>query len=132
MFKPHLFRYNALEAMKLANQEATLELVKSGRSDKLTAHEAQLKELQESIESKNETLNILNTVSLHLLSGLGAYISLTKCNNGFFLFRFFLIQFCLGASEKQLVDFFHYLVLMLDNDHRYFNLVVKARFVHIV
>ncbi len=56
-------QYDALEALKQASQEATLELVKSGKSDKMAKFEAKKMDLDETID----TQVLLGDVILHSL-----------------------------------------------------------------
>lgn len=73
-----MVRYESIKSIRLLNQEASLEIVKTGRSDKLAKLEEKTNELTSAIDTKSERLSMLNKASLNILSVLSNYISQTK------------------------------------------------------
>ena len=95
----HDCRYEALEAYKAAAQDATLEIVKTGKTDKLTSLEAKKNDLNDVVDAKvnplaqhksrlktshtvfcniqSEQLRRLTIMALHGTSGYGLYYALS-------------------------------------------------------
>ncbi len=73
-----MVRYESIKSIRLLNQEASLEMVKTGRTDKLTKLEEKTNELTTAIDTKSKRLSILNKASLNILSVISNYISQTK------------------------------------------------------
>ncbi|KAJ3055066.1 hypothetical protein HK097_011629 [Rhizophlyctis rosea] len=94
-------QYEALEAFKAAAQDATLEIVKTGKTDKLTSLEAKKNDLNDVVDAKSEQLRRLTIMALHGTSGYGLYHALsTTC------------------PETRLIDAFQFISGMLENEHR--------------
>ncbi|KAJ3041917.1 hypothetical protein HDV00_008426 [Rhizophlyctis rosea] len=114
-------QYEALEAYKAAAQEATLEIVKTGKTDKLTNLEAKKNDLNDMVDAKvmpiyvrvvlngilkiktkqSEQLRRLTIMALHGTSGYGLYHALLTSSN-----------------ENRLIAAFEFISGMLDNEHR--------------
>ncbi|KAJ3242402.1 hypothetical protein HDU78_001407 [Chytriomyces hyalinus] len=94
-------QYEALEALKAENQKATLEAVKSGTTDRLSALDMKKVEMDEMLESKSESLRRITILALHATSGFGIYYALsTEC------------------TEANLIAALQFLADMLQNEHR--------------
>ncbi|KAJ3101339.1 hypothetical protein HDU97_001433 [Phlyctochytrium planicorne] len=94
-------QFTALEKFKTSTQEATLEMVKSGKTDKLSSLDAQKTEISDVIDLKSEQLRKLTIVALHCTSGYGLYHALT-----------------LVATDARLITAIQFLADMLENEHR--------------
>ncbi|KAI8848354.1 armadillo-type protein [Chytridium lagenaria] len=94
-------QYVALEKYKASTQEATLEMVKSGKLDKLSSLDAQKVEINDVIDLKSEQLRKLTIIALHCTSGYGLFHALT-----------------LASTDNRLVSSIQFLADMLDNEHR--------------
>ncbi|KAJ3084110.1 hypothetical protein HDU99_003321 [Rhizoclosmatium hyalinum] len=94
-------QYEALEALKAENQKATLEAVKSGTTDRLSALDMKKAEMDEMIELKSESLRRVTILALHATSGFGVYYALT-----------------LDCTEAQIISSLQFLTDMLQNEHR--------------
>ncbi|KAJ3213498.1 Jouberin [Dinochytrium kinnereticum] len=94
-------QYVALEKYKTSTQEATLEMVKSGKLDKLSSLDAQKTEVNDVIDLKSEQLRKLTIIALHCTSGYGLFHALT-----------------LASTDSRLVSALQTLADMLENEHR--------------
>ncbi|KAJ3148056.1 hypothetical protein HDU89_004901 [Geranomyces variabilis] len=94
-------QYNALEAYKAATQEATLEIVKTGKTDKLSTLSMRRNELNDMVDTKSDQLRRLTVIALHAISGYGLFYALST-----------------AATEARLIEAFHFLSEMLANEHR--------------
>ncbi|KAI9106007.1 armadillo-type protein [Phlyctochytrium arcticum] len=94
-------QYEALEAFKAATQEATLEIVKSGKTDKFSALEMRKNDLNDLVDTRLEQLRRLTVIALHGISGYGLFHALST-----------------ALSESQIVAAFQLLADMLENEHR--------------
>ncbi|KAI9350180.1 armadillo-type protein [Obelidium mucronatum] len=94
-------QYEALEELKAENQKATLEAVKSGTTDRLSALDMKKVEMDEMLESKSESLRRITILALHATSGYGVYYALS-----------------LECEESALTNALKFLVDMLENEHR--------------
>ncbi|KAJ3058037.1 hypothetical protein HDU98_005848 [Podochytrium sp. JEL0797] len=95
-------QYEALEALKAENQKATLEAVKSGTTDRLSALDMKKVEMDEMLENKvrkssfiyflpphsteliffqSESLRRITILALHATSGYGVYYALSTGNS---------------------------------------------------
>ncbi|KAJ1344384.1 hypothetical protein BSLG_001041 [Batrachochytrium salamandrivorans] len=66
-------QFDHLENYRAASQEATLEVVKSGRVEKLSAIESQRSDMNDIIDLRSEQLRKIAIACLHLLSGCGMF-----------------------------------------------------------
>ncbi|KAJ3090469.1 hypothetical protein HK102_003650 [Quaeritorhiza haematococci] len=94
-------QFQALEAFKAASQEATLEVVKSGKTEKLMSLEDKRNELNDMIDAKSVQLRRLTIMALHGTSGYGLCHALSTT-----------------FPEAALISGFQFLVEMLENEHR--------------
>ncbi|KAI9005894.1 armadillo-type protein [Gaertneriomyces semiglobifer] len=94
-------QYEALEAFKAATQEATLEIVKSGKTDKFSQLEMRKNELNDLTDTKSEQLRRLTIMALHGISGYGLCHALSQ-----------------ASPETRLISAFQFLSDMLENEHR--------------
>ncbi|KAI8822501.1 armadillo-type protein [Fimicolochytrium jonesii] len=94
-------QYNALESFKAATQEATMEIVKTGKTDKFTALERRKNELNDAVDAKSEQLRRLTLLALHGISGYGLFHALS-----------------MASSEARLITAFQFLSNLLENEHR--------------
>ncbi|KAI9207546.1 armadillo-type protein [Polychytrium aggregatum] len=94
-------QYETLENLRSQSLEATLEIVKSGNTEKLMQLEDKKKDLNTMVEKKSERLRRLTIVGLHCTSGLGLFYAITQT-----------------SSEDALVKVITFLAGMLDNEHR--------------
>ncbi|KAJ1562766.1 hypothetical protein HK096_003736 [Nowakowskiella sp. JEL0078] len=94
-------QYDALEAFKKFSQEATMEVVNSGKTDKLNSLQEKRHELDVNIDSMSENLRRMATLALHGTSGYGLYHALSK-----------------NCSEGRLINCFQFLTELLNNEHR--------------
>ncbi|TPX59062.1 hypothetical protein PhCBS80983_g02729 [Powellomyces hirtus] len=94
-------QYNALEAFKAATQEATLEIVKTGKTDKLSNLSMQRNELNDMVDTKSDQLRRLTIIALHGISGYALFYALST-----------------ACAEVRLIDAFQFLSEMLGNEHR--------------
>lgn len=108
-------QYASICAHKQAAQEAAMELVKLGRSEKLSVHDAQKNEMNEALDSKNDLLKRLIVLMLHCTSGYGLYYAMSKD--------------CKDESMLEAVDF---LAAMLENEHRGIRIAAVESIVTIV
>lgn len=105
-----MIRYESIKSIRQLNQEASLEIVKTGRTEKLARLEDRTNELTAAIDAKSERLSTLNMASLNILSVLSKYISQTKGMKNTILIQ--------DTDEKRLVDYFDFLSKFLKNQHR--------------
>ncbi|KAJ3415514.1 RNA polymerase II associated protein 1 [Chytridiales sp. JEL 0842] len=91
----------ALEGYKSAAQEATLEIVKLGKTDKLSDIDVKRNELNEVVDVKSEHLRHLTILALHGTSGYSLYHALSTAN-----------------VDAQVPPSIHFLAKMLENEHR--------------
>ncbi|KAI8611201.1 armadillo-type protein [Chytriomyces sp. MP71] len=94
-------QYEALEALKAENQKATLEAVKSGVTDRLSALDMKKVEMDEMLENKSESLRRITILALHATSGFGVFYALST-----------------GCAEKDIIESLDFLASMLENEHR--------------
>ncbi|KAJ3226007.1 hypothetical protein HK099_005713 [Clydaea vesicula] len=94
-------QYLAFEEFKRSNQEATLEIVKSGKTDKLTSLEEQKDAMNVLLDVKSEQLRRMTNLALHGISGFGQFYALSSCCPNF-----------------ELANSFIFLTEMLENEHR--------------
>ncbi|KAJ3014030.1 hypothetical protein HKX48_005388 [Thoreauomyces humboldtii] len=94
-------QYNALESFKAATQEATLEIVKTGKTDKLASLEARKNEMNDMVDTKSDQLRRLTVIALHGISGYGIFHALS-----------------FASPETRLVESVQYIAEMLENEHR--------------
>lgn len=94
-------QYNAFIEMDAIRQEATNEIVKSGRIDKLTEIEENRNAMNEIMDYKSEQLRKLTIFALYALSGYGIFYAMST-----------------GAPEASIVAAYSFIVELLDNEHR--------------
>ncbi|KAJ3313925.1 hypothetical protein HDU76_002509 [Blyttiomyces sp. JEL0837] len=102
-------QYLAIEAFKASSQEATLEAVKSGKTDKLSGLDAKKTELNDIVDSKSEQLRKLTILALHGTSGYGLYFALSNGKS---------LEIGGTCTDTQLNESVAFLSSMLDNEHR--------------
>lgn len=90
---------NQLEEMMLKNQEATLEILKSGKPDQLDLLNSQKDELGQETDNLNKTLRHLTCMSMHLSSALALAVSITPR------------KFLLNYSFERTVGIFSFILL---------------------
>jgi hypothetical protein len=110
-----MIRYESIKSIRQLNQEASLEIVKTGKTEKLAKIEDKTNELAAAIDTKSERLSTLNLASLNILSVLSKYISQTKGMNADILIP--------DIDESRLVDYFDFLSKYLRNEHRGLRLI---------
>ncbi|KAL2913671.1 hypothetical protein HK105_206831 [Polyrhizophydium stewartii] len=108
-------QFDSVERHRASAQEATLEIVKSGRTEKLSGMESRRSEMNEAVDTKSEHLRRITIIALHLLSGCGLFYSLTTA------FR-----------VDQIVDGFQFIADMLGDEHRGLRIAAVEALVTIV
>ncbi|KND03924.1 uncharacterized protein SPPG_01373 [Spizellomyces punctatus DAOM BR117] len=108
-------QYEALEEFKTANQEATLEIVKTGKTDKFSALEIRKNELNDLVDTRSEQLRRLTVIALHGTSGYGLFHALST-----------------AVPESRLMSAFQFLADMLENEHRGIRIAAVEALVTIV
>ncbi|KAJ3128551.1 hypothetical protein HK100_009127 [Physocladia obscura] len=94
-------QYEALEFLKAENQKATLEAVKSGTTERLTALDMKKVAMDDMLESKSESLRRFTILTLQATSSYGVYHALS-----------------LDCSESNIIDSLQFISDMLQNEHR--------------
>jgi phosphopantetheine adenylyltransferase len=95
-------QYNSLMAVQRERQDATDEVVKNGRTEKLVEIEGRKSGVDEMMDYKSVQLDKMVMFALHGMSGLAVYLSLSS-----------------ACSEDSLVNGFSFICQFLDNEHRF-------------
>ncbi|KAJ3352902.1 hypothetical protein HDU83_007559 [Entophlyctis luteolus] len=94
-------QFVALEALKEERQKATLEAVKSGITERLSALDMKKAELDEILEDKSELLRRITILGLHALSCYSVYYALSR-----------------ECPETSVANALQFIAGMLENEHR--------------
>ncbi|KAI8922787.1 armadillo-type protein [Entophlyctis helioformis] len=94
-------QFESLERYRETTHEATLEIVKSGKTEKLTTLDNRRVEMNESVDVKSEQLRRITIIALHLLSGYGLCNALST-----------------ASRVEQTAEAFHFIADMLSDEHR--------------
>ncbi|KAJ3000336.1 hypothetical protein HDV02_006143 [Globomyces sp. JEL0801] len=105
----------ALQELRDLSQEAILDVVKSGKTEKVGLIDNKNDQWNGEVDSESDYLRRLTILSLQVLSGYGLYLSLTR-----------------DLPEDMLVDSFRFLMQFLDDEHRGFRIVLTESAVSIV
>jgi hypothetical protein len=106
---------NDIQELRDLAQEAILDIVKSGKTEKMTLIENRNDQWDGAVDSESDYLRRLTILSLHVLSGLGIYFTLTK-----------------EVPEDKLIEALEFLVPLMDEEHRGMRLVVIDCFVYMI
>ena len=90
-----------LQELREVTQEAILDIVKSGKTEKVKLIDNRNDQWDGEIDNQSDYLRTLSFVSLQMLSGYGIYVILTK-----------------DLSEQVLCDAFKFIIAHLEEEHR--------------
>ncbi|OAJ41162.1 hypothetical protein BDEG_24803 [Batrachochytrium dendrobatidis JEL423] len=93
--------FDSIEQYRAAAQEATLDIIKSGKIDKMSGIESKRSEMNESMDTKSEQLRKVTKITLHLLSGCGLFYALST-----------------STQSNMLIEGFEFISTFLSNEHR--------------
>ncbi|KAJ8326515.1 hypothetical protein O5D80_005263 [Batrachochytrium dendrobatidis] len=94
-------QFDSIEQYRAAAQEATLDIIKSGKIDKMSGIESKRSEMNESMDTKSEQLRKVTKITLHLLSGCGLFYALST-----------------STQSNMLIEGFEFISTFLSNEHR--------------
>ncbi|KAI8904746.1 armadillo-type protein [Gorgonomyces haynaldii] len=91
----------ALDEIVKSTQDATLEILKSGKADQLAQLDSRREEFSQEMDHNNQRLVHLTTMTLHLISGLGVAFGLSR-----------------AGTPEQLDRLLKFFIKLLDEEHR--------------